>query len=193
MKMKISTRMRRVSRHLAVALSCAALLSACSGLDIEEDYLVKDPARQGEYVYESELKARGPQTIWGNDGFDLFNPGGSKKGGGGGGGIGVNSYLWRASLDTIAFMPLASADPFGGVIITDWYVPPETPRERYKMSVYIMGRQLRADGIRVAVFRQQIRQPQGWINTNVAPKTATSLENQILTRARQLRLASGGR
>ncbi len=192
MKMKISTRMSRISRHLAVAMGCAALLSACGGLVIEDDYLVKDPAREGEYVYESELKARGPQTIWGNDGFDLFNPGGSRKGGGGGG-IGVNSYLWRATLDTIAFMPLASADPFGGVIITDWYVPPETPGERYKMSVYILGRQLRADGIRVAVFRQQIRQPQGWINTNVTPKTATSLENQILTRARQLRLAASGR
>ncbi len=193
MKMKTSTRINRFSRHLAIALGCAALLSACAGLVIEDDYLVEDPARAGEYVYESELKTRGPQTIWGNDGFDLFNLGGSKKGGGGGGGIGVNSYLWRASLDTIAFMPLASADPFGGVIITDWYAPPETPGERYKMSVYIMGRQLRADGIRVAVFRQQISPPQGWVNTNVAPKTATSLENQILTRARQLRLAASGR
>lgn len=196
MKMKTSTRMRRILRPLAVALGCAALLSACAGgLVVEDDYLIEDPARAGEYVYESELKTRGPQTIWGNDGFDLFSLGGSKKGGGGGGGggIGVNSYLWRASLDTIAFMPLASADPFGGVIITDWYAPPETPGERYKMSVYIMGRQLRADGIRVAVFRQQISPPQGWVNTNVAPKTATSLENQILTRARQLRLAASGR
>lgn len=192
MTTKSRVRTARFSRSLAIALGAAVLASGCSGLNVEDDYLVEDPARQDEYVYESELKKRGPQTIWGNDGFDLFNPGGTKKREGGGG-IGVNSYLWRASLDTIAFMPLASADPFGGVIITDWYVPPETPDERYKMSVYILGRQLRADGIRVAVFRQQIRQPQGWINTNVAPATVTNLENQILTRARQLRLASAGR
>jgi len=155
-----STGINRLSRHLAIALGCAVLLSGCSDLNVEDDYLVKDPSRAGEYVYESELEKRGPQTVFGNEGLDLFDLGGSKKGGGGGG-IGVNSYLWRASLDTIAFMPLASADPFGGVIITDWYVPPEAPRERYKMSVYILGRQLRADGIRVAVFRQQIRQPIG--------------------------------
>ncbi len=194
MKTKTRAGMSGLSRHLAMALGCAVLISGCGGLDIRDDYLVEDPSRQGENIYESELKARGPQTIWGNDGFDLFNLGGSNKNAAGGGsGIGVNSYLWRASLDTIAFMPLASADPFGGVIITDWYMPPEAPSERYKMSVYIMGRQLRADGIRVAVFRQRIRPSQGWINTDVTPATATNLENQILTRARQLRLAAVGR
>ena len=95
-------------------------------------------------------------SVIGSDGIDLFDLFGGKgeSGGSGGGGIGVNSYLWRASLDTIAFMPLSSADPFGGVIITDWYTPPETPGDRFKISVYILGRQLRADGIRVALFRQ---------------------------------------
>ena len=69
-------------------------------------------------------------------------------------GIGVNGFLWRASLDTLSFLPLSSADPFGGVIITDWYAPPESPAERFKVTVYILGRELRSDGVRVAVFRQ---------------------------------------
>lgn len=133
-------------------------------------------------------------SIFGGEGggidiFGLF--GGDKKGtgGGGGGGIGVNNYLWRASLDTISFMPLASADPFGGVIITDWYTPPETPAERFKMNVYILGRQLRADGVRVAVFRQN-RAGDGWIDATVTKTTSVNLENEILNRARQLRFAA---
>ena len=68
--------------------------------------------------------------------------------------LGVNSYLWHAALDTLSFMPLASADPFGGVIITDWYVAPNAPDERLKVTIYIMDRNLRADGLKVVVFRQ---------------------------------------
>ncbi len=166
----------------------AVILTGC-GLDTEQDYLISDPSRRGGDVYESEIGDRG-QTIFGTDGLDLFG-GGKKSGGGGGGpGVAVNSFLWRASLDTISFMPLSSADPFGGVIITDWYSPPEAPQERYKMSVYILGRQLRADGIKVAVFRQRANGPGAWLASPVAKDTATKLENQILTRARQLRIGS---
>ena len=68
--------------------------------------------------------------------------------------LGVNSYLWHATLDTLAFMPLASADPFGGVVITDWYVAPNAPDERLKVTIYILDRALRADGLKVVVFRQ---------------------------------------
>lgn len=125
----------------------------------------------------------------GVDLFGLFGSGSGKDTGGGGGGIGVNNYLWRASLDTISFMPLASADPFGGVIITDWYTPPETPAERFKMNVYILGRQLRADGVRVAVFRQN-RATNGWTDATVTKTTSVNLENEILNRARQLRFAA---
>mgnify|MGYP001239011614 CR=1 FL=1 len=106
-------------------------------------------------------------------------------------GIGVNSFLWRASLDTISFMPLASADPFGGVIITDWYSPPQSPNERFKVNVYILGRALRADGIRAAVFRQR-QNGTTWVDAPVSSNTATELENAILTRARQLRIAQMG-
>ena len=103
--------------------------------------------------------------------------------------LGVNSYLWHATLDTLAFMPLASADPFGGVIITDWYSAPATPSERMKVTIYILDRRLRADGIKIAVFRQT-HSPEGWADAQVNPETATKIEDAILTRARELRLAS---
>ncbi|MBL8675566.1 MAG: DUF3576 domain-containing protein [Rhodospirillales bacterium] len=106
-------------------------------------------------------------------------------------GVAVNAYLWRASLDTLSFMPLASADPFGGTIITDWYSPPETPNERVKVQVTILDRELRADGVRAAVFRQTLA-GRGWIDAVVEPRTGFELENQILTRARQLRISQGG-
>ena len=107
--------------------------------------------------------------------------------------VSVNGYLWRAALDTLSFMPLASADPFGGVIITDWYSPPETPDERFKMNIYILGRELRADGLRVAVFRQNHATDGRWTDAAVKPETGIDLENQILTRARQLRIATANR
>jgi hypothetical protein len=103
--------------------------------------------------------------------------------------LGVNSYLWHATLDTLAFMPLASADPYGGVIITDWYSAPQDPNERMKVTIYILDRRLRADGIKIAVFRQT-RSNEGWVDAQVNPDTATRLEDAILTRARELRLAS---
>jgi hypothetical protein len=101
--------------------------------------------------------------------------------------IGVNSFLWRASLDTISFMPVSSADPFGGVIITDWYSAGQAPNERFKLNVYILGRALRADGVRVAVFRQVLNAQGGWRDMAIGDTTATKIEDSILTRARQLR------
>ncbi len=103
--------------------------------------------------------------------------------------LGVNQYLWHATLDTLAFMPLQSADPFGGVIITDWYSAPEAPGEREKVTVYILDRNLRADGLKISVFRQT-KQGDSWVDASVDPTTATKLEDAILTRARELRLAT---
>jgi hypothetical protein len=105
--------------------------------------------------------------------------------------LGVNSYLWHASLDTLAFMPLASADPFGGVIITDWYSAPDDTNERMKVTVYILDRRLRSDGLKIAVFRQT-RAGEAWADAAVNPDLSVRLEDAILTRARELRLASEG-
>jgi len=102
--------------------------------------------------------------------------------------VGVNAFLWRATLDTLSFMPLESADPQGGVIITDWHANPEIPDERFKMTVYILDTRLRADGINVSVFRQ-IKDTNGdWIDANTARDTEVQIENAILTRARELKV-----
>ena len=84
-------------------------------------------------------------------------------------------------------MPVSSADPFGGVIITDWHANAEAPSERFKLNVYILGRTLRADGIRVAVFRQVLARTGQWQDASVPAATRTKIEDAILTRARQLR------
>ncbi len=104
------------------------------------------------------------------------------------GNIGVNAYLWRASLDTLSFMPLASADPYGGVITTDWYANPEKPDERFKVTVYILDTRLRADGISAAVFREQLTNGV-WSTAPTSPDTGIAMENAILQKARELRLS----
>jgi len=123
-------------------------------------------------------------SLFGNDN------GKGGKGGGGIAGVAVNSYLWHASLDTMSFMPIASADPFGGTIITDWYSPRGTPSERFKVNIFILNRELRADGVRVTVFRQVKDAGGQWTDAPVDPKTGRDLENSILARARQLRLST---
>jgi hypothetical protein len=104
--------------------------------------------------------------------------------------IGVNSYLWRATLDTLAFMPLASADPYGGVVITDWYINPEKPDERFKCTVYILDTRLRGDALKVTVFKEVSNGAGGWAPSQASDQTSVDIENAILTRARQLRLSN---
>jgi hypothetical protein len=126
-------------------------------------------------------------------GSDLLfsSKGDSQSANGPGSGLGVNAYLWRGALETLSFMPLASADPFGGVIITDWYQPPASSGERFKATAYILGRQLRADGVRVSVFRQ-VQQGGQWMDAPVNSATATDIENKVLGRARELKSQSAG-
>jgi hypothetical protein len=174
----------------------ATVLCGCddSGDSVKETRTGTDGGR-GKYDIYSPAASSGKRETG-----SLFGPGGlfgskadKKEGLGEGTGVAVNAYLWRASLDTINFIPLASADPFGGVIITDWYTPAETPNERMKVQVTILDRELRADGVRVAVFKQQTSpKGGGWVDAQVDPRTNIDIENAILTRARQLRIASGG-
>ena len=135
---------------------------------------------------------KGPKTFTTQSdepGFNPFKRGGSKAPATSGA-IGVNGFLWRASLDTLAFMPLASADPYGGVIVTDWYTNPEKPDERFKATVYILDTRLRADGLNVTIFKQVKDASGGWTDSAATEQTATDVENAILTRARQLRLSN---
>lgn len=171
----------RAVRVLA-ATAIIAAVAGCSSGNVEYAY----PEKAGKEGYVPSNRRQ--ETLLGPDGLNLF--GRSRQDDPGATGIGVNSFLWRASLDSISFMPLASADPFGGVIITDWYAPPETPNERFKLNIYILGRQLRADGVKAAVFRQRRDAAGNWADAAVESRTALELENVILTRARQLRIDS---
>ena len=159
----------------------ALSISAC-------DRQINEPI--GDILTAEEEQRQVKGDLFGNDKlFTLGGPQRRRTDDGAGTGIGVNAFLWRASLDTLSFLPLLSADPFGGVIITDWYAAPEATGERVKVTVLILARQLRSNGVRVSVFRQVLNAEQGWIDTTVDETTATRLEDTILTRARQLRLA----
>lgn len=105
--------------------------------------------------------------------------------------IGVNSYLWRASLETLSFMPLTQADSAGGVIVTDWYSNPQNPSERVKVSVSILDQDLRADALRIAASRQ-VLQGGNWVEAPVQAATVQRLEDIILTKARDLRRSAIG-
>ncbi len=166
------------ARRMFAAAACLMVAGCNANLGGEAKYPVPRQRPGSQVQYEQDPGIFGEGGIFGPD-----LPEDST-----GGGIGVNNLLWRASLDTVSFMPLVSADPFGGVIITDWYTPPSAPDERFKVNIYILGRALRADGIRASVFRQQM-QGGAWVDAPVALNTGTDLENAILTRARQMRLA----
>ena len=177
-----SLSLKMVGRYVINCIIAAFLLTSCSMADPDQTF----PEREGRRVVHHPSGER--ETIFGPGGMNIF---GSKKNSNThseGNGIGINSFLWRATLDTLSFMPLSSADPFGGVIITDWYSTPENPNDRFKMTIYILDRRLRADGIKVAVFKQTRDSAQSWLNTEVNDDTAIKLENAILTRARQIRL-----
>lgn len=168
-------------RKLTLVCMMAMLATGCKGkVDAENYPLDPDDARRAK---------RGKLT--GEEGMVLFGGSGGmfgKKDGGGGRAISVNHHLWRASLEAVGFMPIASADPNGGVIITDWYEDPDTPGERFRVNILILDPELRADAVRANVFKQK-RQPDGtWQDIKVDPKVARDLEDTILTKARALRV-----
>ena len=169
-----------------VLFSAAGLLAGCGGSS--NDAQNHRPVQPSEYN-ESENNNGDAIAgkLFGEQGLVLGV--GGKRGGNDsdqGGVLGVNAYLWRGALDTLSFMPLASADPFGGVIITDWYQPPAASGERFKATAYILGRQLRADGVRVTIFRQ-VAKDGTWVDAPVSPVTTGEIENKVLARARELR------
>jgi len=159
-------------------LALAALLAGCGGREVTND----------EYNSPERTPMERGTGLFGEGGLNLFGTSRSNRGEGAAG-IGVNAFLWRATLDTVSFMPLASADPFGGVVLTEWYQPPAANNERFKVSAFIMGQQLRSDAVRVSVFRQTQRN-NTWVDAPVAQQTAADLEDRILSRARELRIQS---
>ena len=200
--------------HLSLLVVAGLLVTACGPISIGEkpieeltpeeaaeraeadakdrDWAIRTQSDQGDYKDDSFIFEK-------DSGYGGSSGGGSglgslffetDKGGGGNGfvgGVGVNSYLWRATLDTVSFMPLASADPFGGVILTDWHATPDAPGERFKLNIRILGRGLRADGINVSTFRQIQDRSGSWINARIPTATNEKIANAILSKARELR------
>ncbi len=171
-------------KTVTICALAASLLVACGS----EKPSPTDPGYIGQQGPASSGSMPGGSIL--GDSSLVFGTAKDRPGGGrgdsGGGTLGVNAYLWRGALDTLSFMPLASADPFGGVIITDWYPPASSNGERFKATAYILGRELRSDGVRVSIFRQVLQNGQ-WVDAPVSPVTVGEIENKVLARARELR------
>ena len=164
-------------RFLPSALCLILLLSACSS---------DSNSVEKSYPSDEALNRTDKGSVFGDEGLSSIF-GGKKKVENTG--IGVNAYLWRASLDAVSFMPIASADPFGGTILTDWHSLQNVPNERMKANIVILDRQLRADSVRVALFRQIKDAKTGaWTDANVPPDAVRKMEDAILTRARELKV-----
>jgi hypothetical protein len=179
--------MQHILKSAFVIVTASALLAGCGGAKTNPT----DPGYIGQQGPNSGGDMPGGSILGDSNltfGTAKQRPGDAGPGGaaGGGGALGVNAYLWRGALDTLSFMPLASADPFGGVIITDWYTPPTSSNERFKATAYILGRELRSDGVRVSIFRQ-VLQDGHWVDASVSPVTVGEIENKVLSRARELR------
>jgi hypothetical protein len=163
----------------ALSVISIGALTGCEGIKTEAKYPSGlDRSMTGGDIYGKKQSIVGDGGILGRKKKDL-----------GESAIGVNSFLWRATLDTISFMPLASADPFGGVILTDWYTDSQNPNERVKINAFVMGRELKADGIRIRTFRQ-VKKGGEWRDATVSEDTASKLEDAVLMRARELRIAN---
>lgn len=162
-----------------IILSILAVLAGCSkDLDVKQEF----PKSQEDQKRDRLGK------LGGGDGIKLFGMNDEATGGSGSNvGIGINSYLWRATLDTLSFMPLASADPFGGVVITDWYEDAKAPGERFKVNVLILDQQLHANALKVSVFKQAVTKGV-WRDVQPNEALGIELENKILTSARNYKI-----
>ncbi len=173
--------------HAVAIMALAALLAGCAG----------DYAPQEDTAPETSAQKR----KWDRDDPSIFGEGGlsvgtinrstSLFGGGeeGGGQLPVNKYLWQAALDTLSFLPLASTDPFTGVIATEWGGTQDAPDERFKVTAFVTSPALSAASLKVAVYREVQNEDGVWVPAPVSPETPRKLEDAILTRAREIRIA----
>jgi len=153
------------------------LLSACAGSSgFEASYPQTSEERETQKIGK----------LGGEEGLIAF--GGSKSSAVDG--INVNSYLWRATLDTVYKLPILSADPFGGTILTDWYVMDNKSDTRFKLNVFIIGSELRSDAIRVSAFKQHKDRRGDWVDQAPSTMLAQEIENKILLKAREIKFNS---
>ena len=169
------------SKYFSIA--CAALMLAACSSDPEQ----AGPTAQAPPPPPAPTQTAASETPGGSV-FDWVGGSGSsdtRKG------VAVNAYLWRASLDALSFMPMEQTDPFGGTIKTGWYVAPASSNERLRVAVYILDSRLRADALRVSVFKEAKKPTGEWVDATVDPETVTKLENLILNKARSLKIEAG--
>lgn len=157
-----------------VVYGSLVLLAGCANMETTSEY-----PKTWEQIQDERMG-----KLTGDEGIVLF--GGSKKSSATDG-INVNSYLWRATLDTVYFMPLISADPFGGTVLTDWYQKNQNSKERYKLNILIIGGELRSDAIRVSSFKQVKGKNGVWMDVDSSVEIAKEIENKILLRAREIK------
>ena len=164
--------------------------SGCSLEDAEitraepvEDLIIKRERERRESVGNAD-----DESFVGQIFKDVIGIGDDKNKSSGGTGIAVNTYLWRASLDTLSFMPLLSADPFGGVIITDWHSASEEAKEKYKVVAYILDKELRVDALKVSVFKKLKNKDGEWVDSKSSKILKNKVEDAILTKARKFKI-----
>ena len=181
---------RRAGRPILL-VALGALVSACDeGRDLSPR---PEDAPESSTVGRERDNPNAP-SVFGDDGITigtianrstgLFGLGADE-----GDRLPVNKYLWQASLDTLSFLPLASTDPFTGVIATEWGSSPDVPGERLKVSAFITSPALSAASLKVAVYREVQNEEGAWVPAAVDPETPRKLEDAILTRAREIRIA----
>jgi hypothetical protein len=175
----------------SILLSSFILLNNCS---FDDDTKIERAPFPEDLILKRERERRERQGDPEDDNFvtGLFDNviGKDNSGAGGGAGISVNTFLWRACLDTLSFMPLLSADPFGGVIITDWHSISESSEEKYKVVAYILDKELRVDALKVSVFKKRKSQEGEWIDAKSSKILKNKVEDAILTKARKYKLQS---
>jgi len=177
--------MPHAARRIIAVFASAAVLAGCSSLSGgEQDF----PSGEVRSTVQKRQENGSLLDVFGGGTSEsgvLFS---SNRNGGEGLAGSVNKHLWMASLETLAFLPIASTDPFTGVIATDWGSTPEKPGERFKVTAYVTDVALDPKALRVAVFREVLDERGAWIAAPVAEDTPRKIEDSILVRARQLRL-----
>lgn len=174
--------------HYIIALFILSL-TACSVLPKGE---AKYPAENREEHADQGKLYDDHETIFGEGGFGSVLMGKTDGDTADADNVlNINAFLWRASLETINFMPIAQTDPFGGVILTDWYSASATPNQRYKLNILITDKQLRASGVKVSMFKEErASETAKWESVTVAKEDTRKIEDAILARAREMRIAS---
>ncbi|GMG85368.1 DUF3576 domain-containing protein [Paralimibaculum aggregatum] len=179
----------RTRSSFFLGLGAAFLLAACSGNYAADDSYQTPAPKVGQ-----NAQVDPDDTLFGEDGFtmgglldgSIFGAEDPLKDGGR---LPINKYIWQGTLETLDFLPLASADPFTGVIATEWSTTPQSPGQRFKVAAYVTSPDLEASSLKVAVFREDLREDGLWIPMPVSEETVRRLEDAILTRSRQIRIA----